>query len=651
MRLMWNQLLCVSLCLSFLSFFPACSSNKADAAKDQPEVPITADSLEKIWYKNAVIYTLDVEVFKDSDGDGIGDFRGLTEKLGFIDSLGVDAIWLAPFQPTPNKDDGYDVADYYAVDPRLGTMADFNSFIAAAKQKNLRVIMDLVLNHTSDKHPWFQQARNSPSSPFRSWYVWSKDKPKNFDKGMVFPGVQESIWSFDSTAGEYYYHRFYKFQPDLNSQNPEVQKEIRKVIQFWLEAGIAGFRLDGVPFFIEVPKKEGEEFEHQFELLTQMRAHVNSLRKDAVILGEANVLPEETKDYFGSAGNGMHMMFNFFVNQHLFYALATGRTAPLKDALKETRKIPIRSQWGQFLRNHDELDLGRLKENQRQEVFDAFGPDTTMQLYDRGIRRRLAPMLKDRRRLELAYSLLFSLPSTPVIRYGDEIGMGDNLSLKERESVRTPMQWNRNKNGGFSTADSTIHPVINDPIFGYQTVNVEEQLPDSTSFLNWKKKMIALRRESKEIGIGTWQFLETTNAELLAMRYQWENKELLVVHNFSAEPRTFEIDNEDIATGNYIDLITGSAVSTSRGDHLRLDLPAFGYRWFQNRSKLILPIHSKSKTGSSSVIFPTGQVFMKSIRAICFKLKAQKPFTLRFTLNFYHDICKAFTKPQGSHLA
>ena len=387
--------------------------------------------LPDLWYRNAVVYSLDLETFQDSDGDGCGDFEGLSRRLDYLESLGVNTVWLGPFQPTPNRDNGYDIADYYGVDPRHGTLGDFVEFLHEAKSRGIRVVMDLVVNHTSDRHPWFRDARRSTSAPYHDWYVWSKKRPPNWKSGMVFPGVQERTWTRAPEVRKYYFHRFYDFQPDLNMENPEVREEVRRIMGFWLALGVAGFRLDAVPFILEKPSADGGAQPLRFEYLEEMRRFIQWRVGDAVLLGEANVLPEEARRYFSERG-GLHMMFNFWVNQHAFYALASGDAKPLTQALRATRTLPPTAQWAQFLRNHDELDLGRLTEEQRQAVFERFGPEPRMQLYDRGIRRRLAPMLGDRRRLELAYSLMFSLPGTPVVYYGEEIGMGDNLALAER---------------------------------------------------------------------------------------------------------------------------------------------------------------------------------------------------------------------------
>jgi maltose alpha-D-glucosyltransferase/alpha-amylase len=511
-----------------------------------------AQIADTLWYKGAIFYSVDVEVFQDSDNDGTGDFNGLISRLNYIESLGITALWLAPFQPTPNKDDGYDVSDYYGIDKRLGTLEDFKHFIKEAEQRHIHVIMDLVVNHTSNEHPWFQQARRDTLSPYRNWYVWSKKKPKNIHKGMVFPGVQESIWTYDSMAGAYYYHRFYDFQPDLNMQNPEVQTEVKKIIAHWIGLGINGFRLDGVPFFIEVPETHGDAFERQFTLLNEMCAFVKMQRADAIVLGEANVPPAENKNYFGKNGEGLDMIFNFFVNQQIFYTLATTNTKPLKKAINKTRTIPANAQWGEFLRNHDEVDLGRLSPHRRKKVYKAFGPKSSMQLYKRGIRRRLAPMLNnDRLRMELAYSLMLSLPGTPVLRYGDEIGMGDNLSLKERLSVRTPMQWSSGRNGGFSSADSCVLPVIDTETYGYKTVQVEKELLDSTSFLNWTKQMLLLRKTFPEISMGTCTIISTGCKEVLALQYIWQGSSVLILNNFSNKEQDVKVNGCKYKLGSY----------------------------------------------------------------------------------------------------
>jgi len=555
--------------------FVAAVQKERHAAHEPTDINPAVD----FWYKSSVIYTLDVEVFKDSDGDGIGDFKGLINQLDYIQSLGADAIWLQPFQPTPNQDDGYDISDYYHIDPRLGDSTDFQQFITEANKRNIRVIMDLVVNHTSDQHPWFVQGQKQ-NSPYHSWYVWTKEKPENMHVGMVFPGVQNEIWTYDSIAGEYYYHRFYKFQPDLNLQNPAVEKEVQKIVEYWLNQGVAGFRLDGVPFFIEVPKTKGEKFEHQFEILTRLRHLIQAKRRDGIILGEANILPEEQERFFGKNGNAMHMMFNFYVNQHLFYALATGDAQGLADALHDTKDIPEQAQWAQFLRNHDEVDLGRLTDEQRQKVYTVFGPDSSMQLYDRGIRRRLAPMLHNNINfIEFAYSSLFAMPATPVIRYGEEIGMGDDLYLKERESVRTPMQWSNQRNGGFSTATKTVRPVIDTGQFGYQHVNVNIEKKDSASLLNFIIKMVRLRKSCPEIGWGNWKVLETGSPYVLAILYHWQDRWLVTVHNFNNSMQQIII-NPGTPGHTLKSLLSNNQSIASDGTHI-ISIEGYGYRWYR----------------------------------------------------------------------
>lgn len=537
--------------------------------------------IEDLWYKNCVIYSLDLETYLDADGNGVGDFEGLMRCLDYLHSLGVDTLWLAPFQPTPNRDNGYDISDYYGVDPRHGSSGDFVEFMHEAHKRGMRVIIDLVVNHSSDEHPWFQSARQGGSSEHHDWYIWSQERPKDWNQGMVFPGVQEATWTFDEQAQKYYFHRFYKFQPDLNITNPAVRTEIRRIMGYWLELGVAGFRVDAVPFIIEVTKAGKKRTALKFEYLAEMRRFLQWRKRDAILLGEANVMPEENEKYFGDHEDGIHMMFNFFVNQHLFYALASGEVGPLAKALEATREIPHTSQWAQFLRNHDELDLGRLTEEQRQRVFARFGPEKHMQLYDRGIRRRLASMLGNQRQLELAYSVMFSLPGTPVLRYGDEIGMGEDLSLAERDAVRTPMQWSSEPQAGFSKASRTIHPVIDQGPFSYKQVNVETARRDPGSLLNWTAHMIRLRKETPEIGWGKWEILATGSPNVLAMRYDWRGNSVVVAHNFSDLPREAQIKPGVIGGERLVNMVADEESRADAGGVHRIALEGFGYRWWR----------------------------------------------------------------------
>jgi maltose alpha-D-glucosyltransferase / alpha-amylase len=538
--------------------------------------------INDLWYKNAVIYCLHVGTYMDANGDGIGDFQGLMRRLDYLQGMGVTAVWLMPFQPSPMEDDGYDVADYYGVDPRYGTLGDFVEFAHGCEQRGMRVLIDLVVNHTSDQHPWFQSARRDPQSKYRDWYIWSKKKPKNAASGIVFPGVQKSTWDYDSIARAYYFHRFYEFQPDLNTSNPEVQAEILKIMGFWLQLGVSGFRMDAVPFVISAKGAGVKPHEH-YEMLRTFSQFLTWREGKAIILGEANVLPETDMKYFGVSGERMQMMFNFEVNQHLFYAMATSDCRPLVKALRATKPRPETAQWGLFLRNHDELDLGRLQPKQRQAVFNAFGPDKNMQLYSRGIRRRLAPMLQgDRRRLELAYSLMMTLPGTPVLRYGDEIGMGDNLALPERNCARTPMQWSTEPNAGFTENAKPILPLINDGPYGFQHINVADQRRNPDSLLNWMERVVRMRKEVPEIGWGDFSIVSTGRADALAMRYTWRNNSVLCVHNLCAEPREVRLTvNDDEKNCALVNLLSNDHCEPdSHGLHTVL-LEPYGYRWYR----------------------------------------------------------------------
>jgi len=540
--------------------------------------------IKDLWYKNAVVYCLSVATYMDANGDGIGDFQGLMRRLDYLHGLGITAIWLMPFQTSPGRDDGYDVSDYYGVNPAFGTLGDFVEFTHAAAQRGIRVIIDLVVNHTSNEHKWFQEARRDPHSKHRDWYVWSKKRPPSANKGMVFPGVQKSTWSYDSVAKQWYFHRFYNFQPDLNTSNPEVQSEILKIMGFWVQLGVVGFRMDAVPFVISSKGADiGKPREH-YDMLRSFREFLQWREGDSIILAEANVLPRTDMNYFGAEGERMQMMFNFQVNQNLFYALASADTRLLAKAMVKTKTRPSTAQWGNFLRNHDELDLGRLSEKQRQAVFAAFGPNPEDQLYERGIRRRLAPMLGgDRRRIELAYSLMFTLPGTPVVRYGDELGMGDNLALPERTSCRTPMQWSREPRGGFTKNNKPVVPVIDEGPYSYEHVNAADQRRDPNSLLNWTERIIRMRKEVPEIGWGDFKILDVGDKSVLAMRYDWRNNSVLILHNFAPAPREIEF-----ATGlakndgdRLISLLSDDhSTRVPNGKH-RVCLDAYDYRWYR----------------------------------------------------------------------
>jgi maltose alpha-D-glucosyltransferase / alpha-amylase len=538
-------------------------------------------AIEDLWYRNAIIYCLDVEKYMDSTGDGVGDFEGLSARLEYLAGLGVTCVWLLPFSESPNRDNGYDVTDYYSVHEKHGSLGDFVEFMNHARALGIRVIVDLVVNHTSIEHPWFQHARSSEDSPFRDWYVWSKERPENHDKGMVFPGVQKTTWTYDKHARQYYFHRFYDHQADLNTHNKSVRSEIQKIMGFWLELGVSGFRLDAVPFLIQ---KKGADVEHSqdFTLLKEMRNFLQWRVGNAVLLAEANVPPEEGIKYFGDEGDHLQLMLNFPVNQRLWYALATGDVDPLRWAINETRTVPASAQYVQFLRSHDECDLGRLTVEQREQVFKACAPKANMQLYDRGIRRRMAPMLGgDRRRIELALSLLFTLPGTPMIQYGDEIGIWDDLSLPERECARTAMQWSSDHYGGFSRANKRTVPIVDDAKRGYKKVNVADQRRDPSSLFNWTERRIRARKELPEIGWGECTVIAADSPSVLVLRYVWRDVAVVVVHNFADHEQTVHFDVRTEDGGSLHDVFDEDHSKADASGSHTLTLGPYMHKWFR----------------------------------------------------------------------
>ena len=539
--------------------------------------------MEDLWHKNAIVYTVDVESFADGNGDGVGDFRGLAGKLDYLAGLNVSCIWLQPFFPSPHRDHGYDITDYYSVDPRYGTLGDFVEFSQAARDRGIRIIVDLVVNHTSIDHPWFQDARRDPNSKYHDWYVWSKEKPADADQGMVFPGVQTTTWTFDEEAGAYYFHRFYDHQPDLNTSNPKVRAEIARIIKAWVQLGVCGFRVDALPFVISRKGPGHNTLGDCPEFLIDLRQVLSWQRGDAVFMAEANLPPEQVPMYFGE-GNRVHVIFNFFVNQHLWLAMAREQAQPIRDAYAALPSIPAFCQWANFLRTHDELDLGRLSDSEREEVFHAFGPEPQMQLYNRGIRRRVAPMLANNRdRLELAHSLILTMPGIPVLRYGDEIGMGENLSLNERDSIRTPMQWNNAPNAGFSPApaDRLPLPVIQDGEFGYDKVNVATQQRDPASLLNWLERMTRLRLRSPEFGYGQCEWLETSEPAVLAHSCAGEHACVFAIHNLSG--RTVEVD---VSLGRKVDglfdVLADGEIPVCADGKQHFCLKPWGFTWLRD---------------------------------------------------------------------
>ena len=536
--------------------------------------------MEGLWHKNAIVYTVDVQSFADGNGDGVGDFRGLAGKLDYLSGLNVNCLWLQPFFPSPGRDHGYDISDYYAIDPRYGTLGDFVEFSRAAGDRGIRVIADLVVNHTSIDHWWFQAARRDKRSKYRNWYVWSKEKPPDAEQGMAFPGVQKTTWTFDETAGEYYYHRFYHHQPDLNTGNPEVRREIEKIIKTWLQLGVSGFRVDALPFVISTKGPGSKAFGDCPEYLVDMRQVLSWGRGDAVFMAEANLPPDQVPMYFGE-GDRVHVIFNFYVNQHLWLALAREQAQPIRDAYEALPQIPKYCQWANFLRTHDELDLGRLSDGERREVFEKFGPEPRMQLYGRGIRRRTAPMLgDDRRRLELAHSLILTLPGTPVLRNGDEIGMGENLDLPDRDAIRTPMQWSSAKNGGFSPAEDLVLPVVRGGAYGYEKVNVAAEQRDPGSFLNWMEHMTRLRLRSPEFGTSECEWLNASDPAVLAHCCRGKTSSVFAVHNLSGREveTTIELGRE---VEGLFDLVKNCEDRVDGDGRQRIRLGPYGYLWMR----------------------------------------------------------------------
>jgi len=539
-----------------------------------------------LWWKNAVIYCLDVETFLDSDGDGRGDLRGLAQRVDYLDELSVTCIWLMPFYPTPDRDDGYDIIDFYGVDPRLGTHGDLVEFVRTARDRGMRVIADLVVNHTSDQHPWFQSARSSRESPYRDWYVWRDEPPADGPKGIVFPDQEKSLWEYDEQAGQYYLHRFYKHQPDLNVANPAVRDEIARVMGFWLELGLSGFRVDAVPFLIETAGSlDAEDLPDPHAYLRDLRAFVSRRNGEAILLGEVNLPYADTRRFFGDEdGDELTMCFDFMLMQHFYLALARQHAAPLAETIQARPPAPKDGHWATFIRNHDELTLDKLDEAQRQEVFAAFGPDPAMQVYGRGLRRRLPPMVHgDPARIRLAYSLLFSLPGTPTLFYGEEIGMGENLRAEGRFSVRTPMQWSDEPNVGFSTADPArlAAPVVEGD-FGPAAVNVVAQSGDPQSLLSWMTLLIRRYRQCPELAWGHCTVLEHEVPSVLAHRTDYDGGTVVAVHNFSGQPSQVVLRLEGMAPQTrLVDLLSADSAEVGRDGTVRLALDGYGYRWLR----------------------------------------------------------------------
>jgi maltose alpha-D-glucosyltransferase / alpha-amylase len=499
---------------------------------------------DPLWYKDAVIYEAHVRAFFDSNDDGIGDFPGLTSRLDYLQSLGINCLWLLPFYPSPLRDDGYDIADYEGIHPSYGTLQDFDRFMDEAHKRDIRVITELVINHTSDQHPWFQAARRAPAgSPERDFYVWSDTNQKYEGVRIIFTDTERSNWSWDDTAKAYYWHRFFHHQPDLNFDNPNVLEAVIRVMQFWLDRGVDGLRLDAVPYLIEREGTICENLEETHAILREIRRALDGRYADRMLLAEANQWPPDVRPYFGE-GDECHMAFHFPLMPRMFMALRQEDRHPITEILRQTPDIPDRCQWGLFLRNHDELTLEMVTDEERDYMYQSYAADPQMRI-NVGIRRRLAPLMENsRRRIELLNLLLFSFPGTPVIYYGDEIGMGDNIYLGDRNGVRTPMQWTGDRNGGFSRADPArlYAPPIMDPVYGYQAINVEAQERSPFSLLNWMKRLIGLRKQSKVFGRGSLEFLPAQNRKVLAYVRRYADEQMLCIANLARTAQPAELD-------------------------------------------------------------------------------------------------------------
>jgi maltose alpha-D-glucosyltransferase/alpha-amylase len=533
------------------------------------------------WYKDAVFYEVYTRGFFDSNADGIGDFRGLTERLDYIEWLGVDCIWLLPMYASPLRDGGYDISDYCAILPEYGDLEDFRRFLDAAHARGIRVIADLVLNHTSDQHPWFQEARRSPDSPKRNWYVWSDTDQKYAGARIIFIDTERSNWTWDDEAGAFYWHRFFRHQPDLNYDNPEVQRAMMDVVSFWMDLGIDGLRLDAAPYLFERDGTNCENLPETHQFLKRLRRHVDANYPGRILLAEANQWPSDVVAYFGD-GDECHMAYHFPIMPRLFMALRQEDRRPIVEVLEKTPPIPDNCQWGMFLRNHDELTLEMVSDEERDYLYSEYARDRRMRL-NIGIRRRLAPLLDNgRRRIELLHSLLFSLPGSPFLYYGDEIGMGDNIYLGDRDGVRTPMQWSADRNAGFSKADFAMlyFPLIMDPVYGYQAVNVEAQQRVSTSLLHWMRHTIALRKKHPVFGRGSIEFVKPENRSIFAFIRSYEDNDVLCVYNLSRFAQPTELDLTRYQ-GRVPTEISGGVEFPRIGQWpYQLSLNGYGFFWF-----------------------------------------------------------------------
>ena len=539
---------------------------------------------DSLWYKDAIIYELHVRAFQDSNGDGMGDFRGLTQRLDHLEQLGVTALWLLPFYPSPLKDDGYDISDYTSIHPSYGTLDDFRTFLDAAHTRGLKVITELVLNHTSDQHTWFQESRSSRDNSRRDWYVWSDSVDRYQQARIIFLDSELSNWAWDPVSRSYYWHRFFSHQPDLNFDCPAVREEMWKVMRFWLEMGVDGFRVDAVPYLVEREGTSCESLPETHEVLKSLRRRIDESFAGKILLAEANQWPSDVRPYFGD-GDECHMAFHFPLMPRMFMAVRLEDRKPIIDILEQTPQIPETCQWATFLRNHDELTLEMVTDEERDYMYDEYAKDKSARL-NLGIRRRLAPLMEnDRRRIELMTSMLLSLPGTPIIYYGDEIGMGDNMYLGDRNGVRTPMQWSGGWNAGFSTADpeQLYSALISNPVYGYQVVNRESQRRSEHSLLSWTQHILGVRKSSRVFSRGSIEFLSAANHRVLAYVRQWNNERVLVVNNLSSSAQAAELDLRHLAGSIPIELFGGSLFPRIGQAPYLLTLGPYQFYWFRLR--------------------------------------------------------------------
>ena len=598
------------------------------------------------WYRDALIYQVHVKSFFDQNNDGVGDFRGVTEKLDYIRDLGVSAIWLMPFYPSPLRDDGYDIQDYLGINPSYGTMEDFKDFIEAAHERGIRVITELVINHTSDQHPWFQSARNAPKgSPERDFYVWSDTDQLYTDTRIIFLDTEPSNWTWDPVAGQYFWHRFYAHQPDLNFDNPAVIEAVIEAMYYWLDMGVDGLRLDAIPYLIERDGTNCENLPETHIVIKQIRAALDARYPDRMLLAEANQWPEETAPYFGD-GDECHLSFHFPLMPRMYMALAQEDRNPITDIMRQTPEIPEGCQWAIFLRNHDELTLEMVTDRERDYLWSFYAADRRARI-NLGIRRRLAPLLEnDRRKIELLNSLLFSMPGTPVMYYGDEIGMGDNIYLGDRDGVRTPMQWSPDRNGGFSRCDPArlFLPTIQDPTYGFDAVNVESQSRSPASLYNWMRRLIAVRRGSRAFGRGSLRFLYPANRKVLAYLREFEGETILCVVNVSRAPQAVEVDLSDFSGSVPVEMTGGTSFPRIGDLPYLLTLPAYAFYWF-TLSRAEAPSENRFGPPAPPELFTL--VLTKGLRSL---LEGRERDALERTILPAYIMSRRWFAAKGSHI-